>query len=99
MGQAARGRPHAVGLQHPEGVDAPPGAAPAWWRKLSAAVRDPVTLQLHWRLATAYWNWSGRRVRYVRSFSYVPFVEQEARWFVVALTHESMNERAKSRLE
>eukprot|EP01116_Phalansterium_solitarium_P004101 TRINITY_DN14_c0_g1_i12.p1 TRINITY_DN14_c0_g1~~TRINITY_DN14_c0_g1_i12.p1 ORF type:complete len:301 (+),score=95.63 TRINITY_DN14_c0_g1_i12:92-994(+) len=28
--QAARGRPHPVGLQHPEGVDAPPGAPPAW---------------------------------------------------------------------
>merc|ERR1712146_125077 len=28
-GQAARGRSHAVGLQHPEGVDAPPGAPPA----------------------------------------------------------------------
>merc|ERR1711865_287311 len=27
--QAAGGRPHAVGLQHPEGVDAPPGAPPA----------------------------------------------------------------------
>merc|ERR1712167_398927 len=27
-GQAARGRPHAVGLQHPEGVDAAPGAPP-----------------------------------------------------------------------
>ena len=27
--QAARGRPHALGLQHPEGVDAPPRAAPA----------------------------------------------------------------------
>merc|ERR1712118_387535 len=31
-GQAARGRPHPLGLQHPEGVDAPPGAAPAWWQ-------------------------------------------------------------------
>merc|ERR1711918_251543 len=28
-GQAARGRPHAFGLQHPEGVDAPPRAPPA----------------------------------------------------------------------
>ncbi|CAM9955945.1 unnamed protein product, partial [Phaeothamnion confervicola] len=28
-GQAAGGRPLAVGLQHPEGVHAPPGAAPA----------------------------------------------------------------------
>ena len=28
-GQAARGRPHAAGLQHPEGVDAAPGAPPA----------------------------------------------------------------------
>merc|ERR1712048_248042 len=28
-GQAARGRPHALRLQHPEGVDAAPGAAPA----------------------------------------------------------------------
>merc|ERR1712063_230801 len=28
-GQAARGRPHPVRLQHPEGVDAPPGAPPA----------------------------------------------------------------------
>ena len=28
-GQAARGWPHARGLQHPEGVDAAPGAAPA----------------------------------------------------------------------
>merc|ERR1712195_77707 len=27
--QAARGRPHSVGLQHPEGVDAAPGAASA----------------------------------------------------------------------
>ena len=27
-GQAARGRPHALRLQHPEGVDAPPGAPP-----------------------------------------------------------------------
>ena len=29
--QAARGRPHPLGLQHPEGVDPPPGAASAWW--------------------------------------------------------------------
>merc|ERR1712216_989552 len=28
-GQAARGRPHALGLQLPEGEHAPPGAAPA----------------------------------------------------------------------
>ena len=28
--QAAGGRPHAGGLQHPEGVHAAPGAAPAW---------------------------------------------------------------------
>merc|ERR1712118_537986 len=27
--QAARGRPHPLGLQHPEGVDPPPGAASA----------------------------------------------------------------------
>lgn len=31
--QAARGRPHAVGLQHPEGVDAAPCPAPSWWRQ------------------------------------------------------------------
>eukprot|EP00968_Pinguiococcus_pyrenoidosus_P005768 scaffold377_cov269-Pinguiococcus_pyrenoidosus.AAC.1 len=30
--QAAGGRAHAVGLQHPEGVHAAPGAAAAWWR-------------------------------------------------------------------
>merc|ERR1712146_656235 len=35
-GQAARGRPDAVGLQHPEGVDAAPGA-PAPRRALSLA--------------------------------------------------------------
>merc|ERR1712146_638004 len=30
--QAAGGWPHALGLQHPEGVDAPPRAAPPrWW--------------------------------------------------------------------
>ncbi|CAN0364712.1 unnamed protein product, partial [Ectocarpus sp. 12 AP-2014] len=28
--QAAGGRPHPVGLQHPEGVDAAPGASPPW---------------------------------------------------------------------
>merc|ERR1711918_74869 len=31
-GQAARGRPHALLLQHPEGVDAAPGAPPARWQ-------------------------------------------------------------------
>merc|ERR1712176_376211 len=30
-GQAARGRAHALGLQHPEGVDAAPRAPPARW--------------------------------------------------------------------
>merc|ERR1711933_432090 len=29
--EAAGGWPHLVGLQHPEGVDSPLGAAPAWW--------------------------------------------------------------------
>ena len=38
-GQAARGRPHAVGLQHPEGVDAPPGAPPA--RRHADLRQDP----------------------------------------------------------
>ncbi|CAN0496388.1 unnamed protein product, partial [Ectocarpus sp. 12 AP-2014] len=28
--QAAGGRPHPVGLQHPEGIDAAPGASPPW---------------------------------------------------------------------
>merc|ERR1711977_462603 len=31
-GQAARGRPHALRLQHPEGVDAAPRPPPAWRR-------------------------------------------------------------------
>ena len=32
--QAAGGRSHSCGLQHPEGVDAPPGAASAWrWQE------------------------------------------------------------------
>merc|ERR1711943_110451 len=32
-GQAARGRPHACRLQHPEGVDAAPGAPLARWHE------------------------------------------------------------------
>jgi ubiquitin len=31
--QAVGGRSHPVGLQHPEGVNAPPGAPPAWRRQ------------------------------------------------------------------
>merc|ERR1712182_73597 len=38
-GQAARGRPHAQRLQHPEGVDAPPRAAPA--RRHADLRQDP----------------------------------------------------------
>merc|ERR1712146_44710 len=39
-GQAARGRPHAVGLQHPEGVDPPPGPPSPWWH---ADLRETLT--------------------------------------------------------
>merc|ERR1712146_526296 len=44
-GQAARGWPHALGLQHPEGVDAAPGAPPARWQ-VSTVHRVATTLVL-----------------------------------------------------
>merc|ERR1712227_375622 len=54
--QAARGRPHPVGLQHPEGVDAPPGAPLAWWclgwfRRLATS---PLAFRLPWRMWDAH---------------------------------------------
>merc|ERR1711988_14229 len=40
-GQAARGRAHPCGLQHPEGVYTPPGASPAWRCQLVLGVSLP----------------------------------------------------------
>merc|ERR1711998_785893 len=43
-GEAARGRPHSLGLQHPEGVDPPPRAPPARWH-----VSDRDSCDTAWR--------------------------------------------------
>merc|ERR1712093_782941 len=44
--QAARGRPHPLGLQHPEGVDPPPCPPPPRWHHRAVAPHPCVDVQL-----------------------------------------------------